>query len=304
MPIRAAMVLCAGHGTRLRPLTDWRAKPMVPIGDAPAIEHIAARLRAYGVERLVVNVHHRPDDVRAWAAQEGASVSEERDLLGTAGGVEQAAPLLGEGDVIVWNGDILSTVDLGALEKLHQSKEAAGTLAVVPRNPGEGNVGLSADGRVVRLRDKNFASSLGAGEETSGADFIGVHILSAALRKKLPLKGCLVGDVYIPALTEGANLAAHIVTSTFIDIGSVEAYVAANRFWLSQHGLGTSHSWLSVTATVENGATVDASIVGADAIIEADITRCIVWPNSHVTVPMEDTIVTPHGNSAFTSLPS
>lgn len=296
------MVLCAGLGRRLRPLTDWRAKPMVPIGDAPAIEHIAARLRAHGVERLVVNVHHRPDDVRAWAAQEGASVSEENELLGTAGGVEQAAPLLGEGDVVVWNGDILSTVDLGLLETIHQSKEAAGTLAVVPRNRGEGNVGVSIDGRVVRLRDQSFASSLGI-EESSGADFIGVHVLGGELRRKLPLRGCLVGDVYIPALASGANLVAHLVTSTFIDIGSIEAYVAANRFWLSQHGLGTSHSWLSVTARVDDGASVDASIVGADAIIEADITRCIVWPNSRVTVPMEDTIVTPFGNAAFTSLP-
>src|SRR3954451_22898302 len=87
LAMRAAMILCAGLGTRLRPLTEWLAKPMVPIGDAPALGHIARRLRASGIGRLVVNVHHRPADLRSWAEREGIGVSDERDLLGTAGGL-------------------------------------------------------------------------------------------------------------------------------------------------------------------------------------------------------------------------
>jgi mannose-1-phosphate guanylyltransferase len=282
--MHAAMVLCAGLGTRLRPLTDWLAKPLVPVGDAPAVSHIVARLRTAGLERLVVNVHHRPADLRSWAAAEGVAMSEETELLGTAGGVERAALLLGDGDVLVWNGDILSDLDPAALLRAHEAASAAATLAVVLRNAGEGNVGLGEGGRVVRLRQEAF------GDEVAGADFVGVHVLGAVLRTKLPERGCLVGDVYIPALRDGAYLAAHVVTTTFIDIGSVAQYAAANRVWLASR---CASSWTSPDAMVS--ANVEGSIIGAGAIVEADVIRCIVWPGTHVRDRIEDAIVTPNG---------
>ncbi|MBX3225067.1 MAG: NTP transferase domain-containing protein [Labilithrix sp.] len=280
----AAMILCAGLGTRLRPLTDWLAKPMVPIGDAPAVGHIAARVRAAGFDRVVVNVHHRPSDLRRWAADAGAAISEEAELLGTAGGVARAAALLGDGDVLVWNGDILSDLDPGALASAHASSGAAATLAVVARAAGEGNVGLGEDGRIVRLRREAF------GDERAGADFIGVHVLGADLRSGLPARGCLVGDVYIPALRAGARLAAHVVTTPFVDVGSLDAYVAANRAWLAARG---ASSWIAEGAHVS--ASVEGSIVGAGARVEADALRCIVWPGARVADRVSDAIVTPHG---------
>ncbi|MBX3261408.1 MAG: NTP transferase domain-containing protein [Labilithrix sp.] len=282
--MRAAMILCAGLGTRLRPLTDWLAKPMVPVGDAPAVGHVASRLRASGVERLVVNVHHRPDDLRAWAAGTGAAISEEAELLGTAGGVARAAPLLGDGDVLVWNGDILSDLDPRALERAHAASGAAATLAVVARAAGEGNVGLGEGGRIVRLRREAF------GDERAGADFVGVHVVGAGLRASLPERGCLVGDVYLPALRAGARLASHAVTSAFVDVGSLAAYVDANRAWLAARG---ASSWAAPDARVS--ASVDGSIVGAGSVVEAAALRCVVWPGTHVREPVADAVVTPHG---------
>lgn len=279
-----AMILCAGRGTRLRPLTDWLAKPMAPIGAIPAVGHIAARLGASGWDRFVVNVHHRPEDLRSWAARSGAAISEEAELLGTAGGVARAAPLLGPGDVLVWNGDILSDLDPRALVRAHEASGAAATLALVPRAAGEGNVGVGAGGRIVRLRRASF------GQERAGGDFIGVHVLGAGLRTELPERGCLVGDVFIPALRAGAHLAAHVVATPFVDVGSVEAYVAANRAWLAARG---APSWAAPDAIV--GADIDGSIVGAGARIDAAALRCIVWPGAHVREPIEDAIVTPHG---------
>lgn len=282
--MRAAMILCAGLGTRLRPLTDWLAKPMVPIGDAPAVAHVASRLRAAGFERLVVNVHHRPGDLRSWAEGAGASISEEVELLGTAGGVARAAPLLGEGDVLVWNGDILSELDPRALAAAHAGSGAAATLAVVARAAGEGNVGLDEDGRIVRLRREAIA------DERAGADFIGVHVVGGGLRSSLPEHGCLVGDVYIPALRAGARLAAHRVATPFVDVGSLAAYVGANRAWLAARGV---RSWIAPSARVS--ASVDGSIVGAGAIVAADALRSVVWPGAHVREPVADAVVTPHG---------
>ena len=101
------MILCAGLGTRLRPLTDWCAKPLVPIGDRPALAHILDRLVG---TRAVVNAHHRAADIEAFARARSRDllVSVEPDLLGTAGGIAHASPLLGSGDILVWNGDILA----------------------------------------------------------------------------------------------------------------------------------------------------------------------------------------------------
>src|SRR5258706_15827748 len=107
MDAPATMILCAGLGSRLRPLSDWRAKPLVPVGDRPAVAHVLDRVRAAGAPRVVVNAHHRADDVRAFLPRDIA-LSHEADLLGTAGGVAHAASLLGDGDVVVWNGDILA----------------------------------------------------------------------------------------------------------------------------------------------------------------------------------------------------
>lgn len=278
------MVLCAGLGTRLRPLTDFLAKPMVPIGDEPAVGHVVRRLRAGGIDRIVVNVHHRPEDLRDWARAEGALVSEEPELLGTAGGVARAAPQLGDGDVLVYNGDIWSDLDPRVLVAAHGAANAEATLAVVRRAAGEGNVGLDADGRVVRLRRERF------GVEDSSADFIGIHVIGPGLRSRLPPMGCLVGDVYIPALRAGARLATRTVTASFVDVGSPAAYLAANRAWLERRG---ASSWTSASASI--GASVEGSVVGEGARIEADTIRSVVWPSARVTERVENAIVTPHG---------
>ncbi|MBX3186920.1 MAG: NTP transferase domain-containing protein [Labilithrix sp.] len=276
----AAMVLCAGLGTRLRPLTDELAKPMVPVGDAPALAHVAQRVRL-AAPRVVVNVHHRPGDVRAWADRESIAVSVEQELLGTAGGVARAAAMLGDGDVLVWNGDILSDLDPRALVAAHAARATEATLAVRARAAGEGNVGFMYDGRVARLRSESF------GPETTGGDFLGIHVVGARLRASLPATGCLVGDVYLPALRRGARLDAWVTEASFTDIGTVAQYVEANRAWLRSRDLP---SWSSPTAIVR--ADIDGSIVGAGARIEATCLRSIVWPGAIVSAPVNDAIVT------------
>jgi mannose-1-phosphate guanylyltransferase len=279
------MVLCAGLGTRLRPLTDELAKPMVPVGDRPAVAHVIARVRASGAARIVVNVHHRPGDVLAWAEGEHIAVSSERELLGTAGGLARARVLLGGGVVLVWNGDILSELVALELVAAHGAGErglAGATLAVRPREAGEGNVGIDADGRVVRLRSESF------GLEVRGGDFLGIHVIGQPLRDQLPERGCLVGDVYIPALRRGELLRAHWTEAPFIDVGSLAQYLAANAAWLAVRGLS---SWSHPTATVN--ASIEGSVVGAGATIDAATTNSVVWPGAHVRGACNGAVVTP-----------
>ncbi|MEO7331979.1 MAG: nucleotidyltransferase family protein, partial [Minicystis sp.] len=197
------MILAAGLGTRLRPLTDELPKPLVPIGDRPVVAHIAERLAAAGITEAALNTHHLAEaftqEVLA-ALPLKLTVVHETAILGTAGGVANAAPALGEGEIIVWNGDILVDLDLGVLIAAHRRRDVPATLVVSLRPVGEGTLGIGQRGEVVRLRGERF------GAETSGGDFLGIYAMSPALRARLPHQGCLVGDACLPALRAGEKL--------------------------------------------------------------------------------------------------
>jgi mannose-1-phosphate guanylyltransferase len=282
------MLLAAGPGTRLRPLTDVCAKPLVPVGDRPALAHVLDRLRAAGASRIVVNAHHRADDVHEFARSRGAgiAVSEEKELLGTAGGVARAAPLLGSGDVVVWNADVMADVDLRALVASHGAEAPEATLVVQRRGPGEGPVGVGARGRVVRLRAERF------GDELHGGEFLGISVLGAALRGRLPERGCLVGDAWLPALRAGATLRAFGHDAAWHDIGTLPSYLAANLAWLDARGLA---HWSGDGARIDAGVSLDRAILGEGAWAGGTgrFTRCVVWPGARATAPLADAVVTP-----------
>lgn len=285
--VPAAMMLCAGLGTRLRPLTDELAKPMVPVGDRPAVAHVLERVRlaVAARARVVVNVHHRPDDILAWAEGEQIAVSHEPNLLGTAGGLWGAREQLGAGDVLVWNGDILSDLDPRELVRAHTRTATAAcgaTLAVRVRAVGEGNVGLDDQGRVVRLRAQTF------GVESRGGEFLGIHVIDERLRERLPPHGCLVGDVYLPALARGEHLQALVTEARFVDIGSIAQYLTANAAWLASRHLA---SWAHPSARV--ASTIEGSVIGAGAVVEAPVIGGVVWPGARMQSACIRSVVTP-----------
>jgi mannose-1-phosphate guanylyltransferase len=280
-------LLAAGLGSRLRPLTDWLPKPLLPVGDAPALAHILARVRPIA-GTVVANAHHRIADLRPFLAASDILLSEEPTLLGTAGGLAHAAALLGPGAVLVWNGDIFSRLDPARLLAAH-APDAAATLAVHPRACGEGNVGTDRDGRVVRLRKETVASG-----EILGGEFLGIHVVGEDLRRGLPREGCLVGDVYLPALRAGQTLRTFEVDVPWHDIGTLADYEAANIEWLRQQGAG---SFIGDGAVVAPGVTLRDCVVGAGAHVDGDgvLERCIVWPGARVSAPELSVVATPWG---------
>ena len=285
-----AMVLAAGLGTRLRPLTDHRAKALVPVGDRPALAHVVDRLRAAGISRIVVNAHHHVDQLRDFAlGQAGAALalSEEPDLLGTAGGIAHATGLLGEGDVLLWNADILAAVDVSALLSAHRGEA---TLVVQPLARGQGSVGLDGAGRVVRLRRHVFAA------EARGGQFLGIHVLGAALRARLPERGGLIEDVYLPALARGVTLEAHVFEGSWQDIGTVESYLDANAAWLAERGI---KSWIGPGAQVAEGVTLERAVVGEGGSVtgHGTVARSVVWPGAKAVAPLQGQVV-PRVNSS------
>jgi len=270
------MLLAAGLGTRLRPLTEERPKALVPIGDRVALFHTLDRIHTAKCERIAINAHHLADAIVA-AAPADLRVSVERDLLGTAGGIERARKEFGLGDLLVCSTDIFGDFDLAALAAAH--RDCIASLLVSPRARNTGNIGISADGCVVRLRSSSF------GEEARGGDFVVMHVVSEAL--ELPERGCIVGDVYIPALARGRTIRAVFTEAPFVDIGTVSGYLAANRMWLS------GKSFVGARASVE--CALEESVVGEDARVtgSGSLVRSVVWPGASATAPLANAVVTP-----------
>lgn len=165
LPARA-MVLAAGQGTRLRPLTERMPKCMVRLGGKPILEYGIRWLRKHGVTNLAINLHHLPETVteyfgdgQRWGVR--ITYSFEQDPLGTAGGVKHIASFF-QGPFFVWYGDNLSTCRLDRLWEHHRSRGSAATVALHYReDPTHGGiVGLDAQDRITRFLEKPAPSEV------------------------------------------------------------------------------------------------------------------------------------------------
>ena len=285
----AAIVLSAGLGTRLDPLTRELAKPLMPVGDRPVLAHIVELLDRGGIGRVVVNTHHRPQDFARDLSQFGREIrlSHEPKILGTAGGVAHAASEIGEGPVVVWNGDILApALDVTELLDAQAPSSREMVWVVAPVAAGNGTVGLDARGRVVRLRGERF------GEEALGGDFLGVQILGPAMRRALPQEGCLVADVALPFLRRGGEIASLLHRGDWDDIGQPASLLRANLRWLERRGL---RAWSAEGAVVGDGAILERSLVGKGAAISGagSIRESVVFPGARLSAPATRMLVAP-----------
>jgi mannose-1-phosphate guanylyltransferase len=283
----SAMVLSAGFGTRLRPLTDELAKPLMPVGDRPMLAHALDTLGRGGIRDVVVNVHHLADDFASRIGGLGLAIHvvHESKILGTAGGVANASNALGAGDVVVWNGDILAPdLDVAALIERRARAGADALWVVEPRARGEGTVGLDASGHLVRLRGEVF------GEEANGGDYVGIQVMGPALRASLPPEGCLVADVALPFLRRGGRIGSFAFRGSWHDVGTPEALLRANLAWLERVGLAC---YRSPDARVADGVRLERSIVGAGATVlgSGTVRDVVVFPGAELQAPAGRAIV-------------
>ena len=172
---RHAMILAAGLGVRMRPLTDARPKPLIHLAGKPLIDHALGRLKAAGIERIVVNVHYLPEQMEAWAEAQTPRIviSDERDrLLETGGGVAKALPLLGTEPFFVLNSDsVWIEGSKPAIERMRQAWRAADMDFLLLVNPtahtigyaGQGDFHLEPMGRLVRKKPGQVAPFVFAG---------------------------------------------------------------------------------------------------------------------------------------------
>jgi NDP-sugar pyrophosphorylase family protein len=235
-----ALVLAAGEGTRLRPLTLDLPKAMVPVDGQPILAHMLAWLARHGIRDVAINLHHCLDVITDFFGDGSArgmriTCSYEDRLVGTAGAARRLAGFLGDGPFLVVYGDVLTDLDLDALLAFHRERAgadpgAAATLALyrVPNPTEVGLVGLDGSGRITRFQEKPrpeevFTDLANAGvlvvepavldaiPDGEFADF-GLDVLPGLLAADAPLYGWPIpGDTYL------------------LDIGSLEKYAQAQR---------------------------------------------------------------------------
>jgi mannose-1-phosphate guanylyltransferase len=284
------MVLAAGYGTRLRPLTDELPKPLLPFGDRSFLEHAVRAVTRAGLGNPVANVHHLADvfinQIKSLPIE--IDVVHEASIRGTAGGVFGARSRLGPAPVVVLNGD--AVFDEVPSDFADSARDLHLVLAVVPRARGQGTVGIGAGGRVVRLRGECF------GREHRGGDYIGLCALGERGLSALPEFGCLVGDFALPLLRSGEAVWTYTFTSTvWLPGDELAGYWRANLEWLAQRTAGG----VSVAASVRRDAGVELveSVVapGAQLVGRGAIRRCVVLPGARAEAPLADAIVMPAG---------
>ncbi len=284
----SAIILCAGFGSRLRPLTDELPKPLVPVGDRSILEHALLSLHAAGISELVINVHHLAEQFARTLASLALEVRVvvEAEIRGTAGGVAGARAHLSSAPVLVWNGDILVAPPIDQL--LVGCEPYSFCFGVAPRPLGEGTVGLGAQGQVVRLRGERF------GTELSGGDYVGVLALGSGALATLPERGCLFGDAALPLLRAGGTVHSVAVTAPWTDAGDPRGLLAANLDWLGARGLA---SFQGQGAEVAPGVELRQALIGAGARVHGRglFERCVVCPGASAVAPLSDAIVAPSG---------
>lgn len=287
-PRLRALVLAAGLGTRLQPLTDEVPKALLPIAGVPLVELTLARLAALGCEAVAINLHHLGGAVRTALGDEFRGLpltySEEPHLLGTLGALAPLREFLGAAEVVVIvNGDSLCRWPLGRLVRRHLRSGARASLLLARRAlPAAfgGGVGVDGDGRIVSFR----AGGLAIAPAERRLVFAGAHALAPDLLAAVGERPAdLVTDLYEPLLAAGSPLQGVETGRRWHDLGTPRRYLEGLLDWI-RGPWPWRRSWISPEATVAAGARVRRSLVEARARVEAGarLEEAVVLPGARV----------------------
>jgi mannose-1-phosphate guanylyltransferase len=281
-----ALLLTAGLGTRLRPLTYARAKAAVPVNGEALVRRIVTWLAGHGVRDVVLNLHHRPETVAA-VVGDGADLgvrvrySWEQPVLGSAGGPRHALPLLtddGRERFLIVNGDTLSTVDVAAMLDRHAASGAEVTMALIPnpRPDKYGGVRLSDSGQVTGFTR--------AGTPGESFHFVGVQVAEArtfaSLEDGVPAES--VNTLYPRLIARDARSVAGFVSdASFSDIGTPRDYLETSLALAEVEGPRLADGRrvsVSPSAEIIRTALWDDVAIGSGA----RLVDCIVCDGVHV----------------------
>ena len=296
------MILAAGLGTRLRPLSLEIPKPVIPVLGQPLCGHPMAFLREHGAESFLLNLHHGQETVRekvtAWAADRfPVEFTLEPEILGTGGGIGNAREHLRGDTFMTANSDAVARFPLEDALARHHTNGALATLVLFPdRWKRYTPVRVREDGRIA-----GFGGAAPAG--TFEGFYTGFLIAEPEMLDRIPRgrPSCIVRDTFIPLIATGAPIFAFVTEGSFLEFGTPEDYLRGTLDLLAEREGGNGpHSFAHPRASIGKGATV-----GPDAVVEegasvgagATVRRAILWPGAVVPpgTLVENGILTPRG---------
>ena len=275
--IHKAFILGAGLGTRLKPLTDSLPKPLVPLYHEPMVNYALRHCISAGITDFAINTHHLPEKWEEYYPEGKFSEAEinffyEPILLETGGGIKNIASFIGDEPLLIYNGDILTDLDISALMDAHVRSGDVATLALFPTGPNC-NVAVE-DGRIVDMRHAR-------GVHPGNHQFTGIYCINPEILDLIP-----AGEKIsiVPAFLE------------LIEKGKIGAFVSESATW---HDLGTRSSYFdahellrSSCQPIHEKAMIDPSaeicvescVIGEDAKIgkNAKLRNTIIWPGASV----------------------
>src|SRR2546421_207122 len=288
-----AMILAAGYGTRLWPLTVDRTKPAIPLLGRPLVGYLAEYLSRYGCREVIVNLHHRPESVRK-ALGDGSRFGvqleyiEEETILGTSGALDNARHLLEGETFFVVNGKIVTDINLWDALETHRRLNALATLVLLPNlarerfSVVETNDGLITGfgGMPTKASDNVSGKS---DDESAPLLFTGIQILEPRIFDYIP-RGVFshsTTDVYPKAIREGERIAAHVARARWYELSTIKRYLDISLALLKDMGRDL---FTGEGCKISDGANVSESVLWDNVIVEenARVSRAVLGDGVHV----------------------
>lgn len=284
-----AMILAAGFGTRLRPLTELRPKPLFPFFDRPLLLFLIEQLLQADCRKILVNCHYLAEQVMELLCPfPEVTVLKEEKILGTGGALRRALPLLKEEPLLVINSDIVQNFDLGGLYRAH-GRTGSPVSMVTHRYPRFAS--LTVD-------DNDQVLDIGSDADTDGhrekLAFTGVHIIDPAVIERIPA-GIFYGiiDLYRLLIAEATPPASQLVKNSYWrDIGTVEDYLAVHADIIAcpslfavlanciePTGFISPEARLGTSVSIEDWVVIGS---GADIGDDVALRRCVVWDGAKI----------------------
>jgi NDP-sugar pyrophosphorylase family protein len=303
-----AMVLAAGVGSRLEPLTNQVPKPMVPIANRPVMQHIVALLKQHGITEIASNLHYLPDQITQYF-NDGSKFGVhwrghlEKELSGDAGGVRSCKEFLSDGTFIVLMGDLLTDCDLSAVIARHKEKGALASIAIkqVEDVSHFGVVVTNPDGFIVGFQEKPKPE-----EALSNYASTGIYVLEPEVFKHIPATGTYgFGRQLFPTLVQNGLpvLGVPIDQYYWSDVGTINQYRLSNfdalagRVKIALPGLKKPFGYAEESAVIDADARIEGKLligknskIGKGVRIKGHVLigdNCRIDPNAE----LEDTIV-------------
>jgi NDP-sugar pyrophosphorylase family protein len=297
-----AIILSAGYGTRLWPLTEDRTKPAIPILGKPLVGYVAEYVARYGFDEIVVNLHHRPESVRE-ALGDGSQFGvklhyvEEPVILGTSGALDNTRDFFRDETFLSINGKLITDIDLHAALETHRRTDALATLVLLPNTRRERfSVVDVNEGRITGFGGMPSSDASGP----TPLMFTGITILEPRVLDYIP-RGVFshsITDVYLPAISRGETIAAHLATGTWRELSTLKRYPDISVEMLKEQGqryIAGAGCTLSESAKIDEavlwdnvhvhaGAEIRRSVLADDVQIPAGtiLENCVVVPRALV----------------------